>query len=93
MATEHNASSVFNPAVNDVVSEVMAATGGEGADCVFECAGVQPAVDLALKAVRPRGSITYIALWSKHATIHINHILLKEVTITGWSSNKPMIAC
>ncbi|KAI0089575.1 alcohol dehydrogenase GroES domain protein [Irpex rosettiformis] len=83
MAVEQQASAVFDPRTQDVVAEVFKATGGQGADVVFDCAGVQPSLDLAAKAVRPRGNITIVAIWTKPAILNMNDITFKEFTMTG----------
>ena len=83
MASEHNASATFNPREQDVVAETFKATNNQGADVVFDCAGIQASLDLAIKTVRPRGNIMDIALWDDPATIHMNAILFKEISITG----------
>lgn len=83
MAQEHKASQVFNPRTEDVVAGAFKATNNQGADVVFDCAGIQASLDLAIKAVRPRGNIMDIALWDDPATIHMNNILFKEISLTG----------
>ncbi|KAI0688591.1 alcohol dehydrogenase GroES domain protein [Cytidiella melzeri] len=84
MAVKHKATAIFDPRSDDVVAEVKKATGGQGADVVFDCAGVQPAFELAIAAVRPRGNITCIAIWGpKPSNFNINDMLFKEFTITG----------
>ena len=85
MAVEQQASAVFDPRKQDVVAEVFKATDGQGADVVFDCAGVQPSLDLATKAVRPRGNITIVAIWAKRGSLDMNDMLFKEFTLTGTS--------
>lgn len=83
MAAEHGASAAFNPLKEDVVAEVFKATNNQGADVVYDAAGIQATLDLAIKALRPRGNLMNIALWSQPASIHMNNVLFKEITITG----------
>lgn len=83
MAQEHEASQTFNPRSEDVVAGTFEATNNQGADVVFDCAGIQASLDLAIQAVRPRGNIMDIALWDDPATILMNNILFKEISITG----------
>ena len=54
---------MIDPTSQDVVKEVKALTKGFGADVGFDAAGVQIAVDGAIKAVRARGTLVNIALW------------------------------
>ena len=84
MAEGHDADAVFDPINQDVVDEVRKVTDGKGADVVFDCAGVQPSIGLAVQAVRPRGHVMDIALWGEEkAQIDMNVVLAKEITITG----------
>lgn len=46
-----------------MVKEVKKLTNGYGADVDFDAAGVQVAVDYAVKAVSARGTLVNIALW------------------------------
>lgn len=83
MAQEHNATQVFNPRTEDVVSGTFKATDDQGADVVYDCAGIQASLTLAIKAVRPRGNIMDVALWDGPVSIHMNEVLFKEISITG----------
>lgn len=84
MAEEHDADVVFDPLNQDVTAEVRKITGGKGADVVFDAAGMQPSITLAIDAVRPRGHVMDIALWGNDpAKIDMNKVLAKEITITG----------
>jgi alcohol dehydrogenase, propanol-preferring len=41
---------------------ILAATGGYGADAVFDFVGVQPTVDLATKVIAPDGALRFVGL-------------------------------
>jgi S-(hydroxymethyl)glutathione dehydrogenase/alcohol dehydrogenase len=43
-----------------VVDEVKALTGGRGADCVLECVGMEPTLQLALEITRPGGQLVIL---------------------------------
>ena len=45
----------LNPKVDDVAKLIHEATGGKGADVVFEVSGSQPGVDLMTEAAATRG--------------------------------------
>lgn len=62
-AQQFGAHHVIDPSSQDVVKEVKKLTKGFGADVGFDAAGVQIAVDGAIKAVRARGTLVNIALW------------------------------
>lgn len=86
-ALEHSASAVFDPLASDVISEMLGLLPplAGGVDVVFDCAGIQPSLDAALKAVRPRGTIVNIAIWEKEAKLDMNLIMYKETVFTGKS--------
>jgi threonine dehydrogenase-like Zn-dependent dehydrogenase len=62
-AKEFGAHHVIDPTSGDIVKQVKELTKGYGADVGFDAAGVQIAVDYAVKAVRARGTLVNIALW------------------------------
>lgn len=82
-ATEFGAHHVIDPAAADVVAEVERLTGGLGADVGFDCAGVQAAVDSALKAIKARGTLVNVAVWEKRATLNMNDIVFRERAYMG----------
>jgi threonine dehydrogenase-like Zn-dependent dehydrogenase len=62
-AQQFGAHHIIDPTSEDVVQKVKKLTKGYGADVGFDAAGVQIAVDSAIKAVRARGTLVNIALW------------------------------
>ncbi len=84
-ALEHSASAVFDPISSDVVSEILESLPplAGGVDVVFDCAGIQASLEVALKAVKPRGNVVEIAVWEKEAKLNVNTIMAKEVLFTG----------
>lgn len=61
LARELGATRVIDPTTEDVVEVLNAVTDGIGADKVFETSGVPAAQRTAVDAVRPRGSIAFVA--------------------------------
>lgn len=59
----------FDPIREDVAAQVREISDGLGAHVVFECAGIQPAFDVALDSVRGKGIIVNIAVYEKPLTI------------------------
>ena len=85
IAVSQGADAVFDPTSQnvDIPEAVRDATGGRGADVVFECAGIQPTLDLALQVVRRRGTLVNIAGWKKPPTFDMNTVTFKEIVVTG----------
>lgn len=68
---------------HDAVQRVQELTGGYGADVVVECAGVGPAIDLALKLVRKRGKISQMGLPGKPVNVDFEKVAYKELQVSG----------
>jgi threonine dehydrogenase-like Zn-dependent dehydrogenase len=56
---------------------------GEGPDVAFDCAGVQASLDLAVRAVRPKGLVVNVAVWEKMPKFPVNALLFKEKRFVG----------
>ncbi|NUR28653.1 MAG: zinc-dependent alcohol dehydrogenase family protein [Catenulispora sp.] len=61
---------------------VRALTGGLGADVVIEAVGVPATFELCTTLVRPGGHVANIGVHGKPATLHLEDLWIKDVTIT-----------
>jgi len=77
-AKHFGADVIVDPTKEDVVDRCRELCDGQGVHCVFDCAGIQTALDSAVEAVRARGTIVNIALWEKPCSIHPNKLNFKE---------------
>ena len=78
-AQQFGAHHVVDPTQEDIVEAVKSKTKGLGADVAFDAAGVQIAVDTAIKAIRARGTLVNIALWgSKRVSLDMMDMLFGE---------------
>jgi 2-desacetyl-2-hydroxyethyl bacteriochlorophyllide A dehydrogenase len=82
-ASKFGAHYVIDPTKEDIVTRTRELTDGKGAHVVFDCAGVQAALDQAVHATRARGCIVNIAIWEKPCTINTNDFNFKERTYMG----------
>ncbi len=82
-ARDAGASDVLDPTKVDVVKKCYELCDGFGAHAVFECAGVQPALDTAIGAVRGKGIIVSIAIFEQDMKIQPNMINRKSATFVG----------
>jgi 2-desacetyl-2-hydroxyethyl bacteriochlorophyllide A dehydrogenase len=71
------------------LAEVDAALDGRELDHVFECAGVPSLIQASLELVRPRGTVTVVALYDTTATIDPMLLLHKEATIVAGAMVTP----
>ncbi|WP_344027197.1 alcohol dehydrogenase catalytic domain-containing protein [Pseudonocardia kongjuensis] len=71
-----------------------ALTSGEGVDAAFDAAGTDEAVNIAIGAVRRRGTVVNVALRNGHAGVDLNRVLGHEITIrgsTGYLNDHPEV--
>ncbi|MFD8236666.1 zinc-dependent alcohol dehydrogenase family protein [Streptomyces sp. NPDC059696] len=57
-------------------------TGGLGADVVIEAVGVPESFEMCTRMVRPGGRVANIGVHGKPATLHLEDLWIKNVTIT-----------
>ncbi len=63
----------------DVVRQI---TGGLGADVTIEAVGVPETFELCARLVRPGGRVANVGVHGKPATLHLEDLWIKDVTIT-----------
>jgi L-iditol 2-dehydrogenase len=68
---------------HDAVALVRAATGGPGADAVFEAVGVAETAAQALLAVRSGGHVTWIGNSAPVVELPMQELVTREVTLRG----------
>ena len=81
-AKHFGADVVVDPAREDVLGVVRSVSGGLGADVAIEAAGVAPAFEAAVELVRPGGRVASIGSHAVPATLHLERIWPRDVTIT-----------
>ena len=57
-------------------------TDGLGADVTIEAVGVPPTFELAASLIRPGGRVANIGVHGEPATLHLEELWIKDVTIT-----------
>ena len=73
---------VVNNDWEDAVEVVASLTDGLGADVAVEAVGVPPTFELAAALVRPGGHVANIGVHGEPATLHLEDLWIKDVTIT-----------
>jgi alcohol dehydrogenase len=66
----------------DPVGLVNDLTAGLGADVVIEAVGVPESFELCTRLVRPCGRVANVGVHGKPATLHLESLWIKDVTIT-----------
>ncbi len=81
-AVRFGADITINNGREDAVAKVMELTDGLGADAAFEAVGVPETFELAADLIRPGGRIANIGVHGKPASLHLEKLWIRDVTIT-----------
>ncbi|GIT92119.1 Zn-dependent alcohol dehydrogenase [Jannaschia pagri] len=79
----------LNPKDGDVAEAVHAATGGKGADVIFEVSGSQQGVDLMTAAAATRGRICMVAIHATKPTVDMFQFFWRELDLLGARVYRP----
>ena len=66
----------------EAAAAVAEASGGLGADVVIEAVGIPETFELCTKLVRPGGHVANVGVHGAPATLHLEKLWIKNVTIT-----------
>ncbi|MBB5801173.1 alcohol dehydrogenase [Saccharothrix ecbatanensis] len=69
-------------AADDVERVVFELTGGLGADLAIEAVGVPETFELCARLIRPGGRVANVGVHGKPATLHLEKLWIRNVTIT-----------
>ncbi|MEO8898795.1 MAG: zinc-dependent alcohol dehydrogenase family protein [Candidatus Dormibacter sp.] len=81
-ARRFGADVVVNSLRDDPRMVVQGLTGGLGADVAIEAVGVPETFELATELIRPGGRVANIGVHGKPATLHLETLWTRDVTIT-----------
>lgn len=81
-AKQFGADITVNNGAEDPLDAVRAVTEGLGADVAIEAVGVPPTFELAAALVRPGGHVANIGVHGEPATLHLEELWTRDVTIT-----------
>jgi alcohol dehydrogenase len=81
-AVRFGADTTINNGRDDAVAQIMELTDGLGADVSFEAVGVPQTFELATELVRPCGRVANIGVHGAPATLHLEKLWIRDVTIT-----------
>ena len=81
-AREFGADIIINNSSENVVERVQEMTDGLGADVVMEAVGVPATFELCTELVCPGGRVANIGVHGEPATLHLETLWIKSITIT-----------
>ncbi len=80
---ELGASTTFNAKDPEVLSQILAATGGRGADLSMEVVGMTPTINLAIQCLRKGGSAGLVGNLSAQTDFPMQAVVTREITLYG----------
>jgi alcohol dehydrogenase len=81
-ALELGADIAIDNSSDDAVGRVMDLTDGLGADVAIEAVGVPETFELCADLVRPGGRVANVGVHGHPATLHLERLWIRDVTIT-----------
>ena len=81
-ALEFGADVAINSGREDAVELVKSLTGGLGADVAVEAVGVSETFELCTAIVRPGGRVANVGVHGHPATLHLETLWIRDLTIT-----------
>jgi alcohol dehydrogenase len=81
-AKRFGAGVVVNSGQQDPVDAIREITGGLGVDTAIEAVGIPETFELCAALVRPGGTVANVGVHGKPATLHLEDLWIKGVTIT-----------
>ena len=82
VAKQFGADLTINNEREDAVAVIRELTGGLGVDVAIEAVGVPATFELCTELVRPGGHVANIGVHGKPATLHLESLWTRDVTIT-----------
>ena len=81
-ALELGADVAIDNSTEDAVERVMELTDGLGADVAIEAVGIPETFELCTDIVRPGGHVANVGVHGHPATLHLERLWIRDVTIT-----------
>ena len=81
-ARQFGADTTINNAREDAKARVLELTDGLGADVAIEAVGVSDTFELAAELIRPGGHVANVGVHGHPATLHLETMWIRDVTIT-----------
>ncbi|KAJ5288454.1 hypothetical protein N7508_011229 [Penicillium antarcticum] len=79
----YGATHIIDPRNTNFAQQTRHLTDGVGANIIFDTAGVEKALLIAIPACRTQGKIVNIAVWEKRPSFPVNQLMYNEVWYVG----------
>ena len=81
-AKQFGATGTINNTTGDVLQRILDLTDGLGADVAVEAVGVPETFELCTRLIRPGGRVANVGVHGNPATLHLEDLWIRNVTIT-----------
>jgi alcohol dehydrogenase len=81
-AGKFGADTTINNGREDALAQIMELTDGLGADVALEAVGLSDTFELACELIRPGGRVANIGVHGHPATLHLEKLWTRDVTVT-----------
>ncbi|MDQ1625399.1 MAG: alcohol dehydrogenase, partial [Actinomycetota bacterium] len=81
-AKQFGADVTINPSREDPAEQINSLTEGLGADVAIEAVGLPDTFEMCTRLVRPGGHVANVGVHGKPATLHLEDLWIRNVTIT-----------
>jgi alcohol dehydrogenase len=81
-AKEFGADVTINPSIEDPAEHLASLTDGLGADVAIEAVGLPDTFETCTRLIRPGGHVANVGVHGKPATLHLEDLWTRNVTIT-----------
>jgi len=81
-AKQFGADVTVNSMQEDPVARILSVTDGLGVDVAVEAVGIPETFELCTRLVRPGGRVANVGVHGKPATLHLEELWIRNVTIT-----------
>lgn len=83
LAQDYGATHVLDPRHDDIPKVVRSVTDDQGAEIIYDSAGVEIALDSIIDSCRIHGTIVNISVWESKPKVAVNELMYKEINYMG----------
>ncbi|MEW5979613.1 MAG: zinc-binding dehydrogenase [Acidobacteriota bacterium] len=82
-ARQLGADRVVNASIEDLSGIILEASGGQGADLVYECSGSPTSLAACWESVRKEGTVVQVGVYPGPIETDLNKVMMKELRFIG----------
>jgi L-iditol 2-dehydrogenase len=83
LAQRFGATTILSAKRDDVVTEILRLTDGNGAEVAFEVVGATPTIDTALRSIRKGGTLVAVGNLAPQVDLSLQSLVTREISLLG----------